>query len=546
PDALPVAEAPRTDPPAPAGPAPEPGDRPAAPVGPTSGTERRVRTRSAWTRRRLAPIGAAAALFVLVGALWTGPLRAPAAHEPDVLSVAVLPFEDLSADGGAEYLGDGMSEELIHTLAQLPHLRVSARTSAFAFKGRQEDIREIARALGVSAVMEGSVRREGDRLRVTAQLIDATTGHHLWSSSFDRQMGDALAIQAEIAHSIARTMRPQGAGDATPARSSDPRSARAYHLYLQGRYAWNQRTESSLRAAARFFEQAIAEDSVYAAAYAGLADAHDALADGGFDPSEPAYQKAEAAARRAIQLDGTLAEGYAALGHLKFHRWDWAGAEREFRRALELRPGHAGTYSRYAMPLVMQGRFDEGLAMMRRAQELDPLALGAHNQMGWLLFLAGRHADAADELRAVIAMDSSRASAHARLGLSFVERGEYPEGIAALERAVELGGDYARSALPMLGYAYAKAGRTADAERIRARVERGMESGSINLYYAAALMGALGKKDRAFALLDRLFTTTRGCLVDVGVDPIMEPLRSDPRYAALVRALGMKLAARGS
>jgi TolB-like protein/DNA-binding SARP family transcriptional activator/Flp pilus assembly protein TadD len=491
-------------------------------------------------RNRAALIGAAVVALGLGGVFWIRPQDAPAAHEFGVASVAVLPFQDLSEDGSAEYLGDGMSEELIHALAQVPDLRVAARTSAFAFKGRQEDIREIARALGVSAVVEGSVRREGDRLRITAQLIDAANGYHLWSGSFDQRMGDALAIQGAIARSLAHTLRPQLTGRGSHASSSIPPNSRAYHLYLRGRYAWNQRTDSSLRKAVQLFEQAIVEEPSYAAAYAGLADAHDALADGGFAPAEPSYERAEAAARRAIQLDSSLAEAFAALGHLKFHRWDWAGAEGEFRRALELSPGHAGAYSHYAMSLVMRGRFDEGLALMRKAQELDPLALGAHNRMGWLLFLAGRHGEAIDQLRAVIAMDSTRAYAHARLGLSLVESGRFEEGITSLERAVDLGGGYYRSALPMLGYAYAKAGRRGDAERIRARVERELMGGPINPYYAAALMAALSRKDRAFSLLDHAYQTNKGCLIDLGVDPMMDALRPDPRYAALAQALGME------
>jgi adenylate cyclase len=548
-NAVPVAdissEATRTDPPGSAGSGSEAGDRPMNPSDSPANVERRVLTRTFPSRSRVALVGAAAVALVLGGAFWTPPQGAPAADELSLASVAVLPFEDLSADGSAEYLGDGMSEELIHALAQVPDLRVSARTSAFAFKGKQEDIREIARTLGVSAVVEGSVRREGDRLRVTAQLIDAASGYHLWSGSFDRRMGDALATQNEIARSIVQTLRPQLAGRESPARTSTPPTARAYHLYLQGRYAWNRRTESSLRAAVHFFERAIAEDSSYAAAYAGLADAHDALADGGFAPAESSYGAGEAAARRALQLDSTLAEAHASLGHLKFHRWDWVEAEREFRRAMELNPGYAGTYSYYAMPLVMRGRFDEGLALMRKAQELDPLALSTHNRMGWLLFLARRHGEAIDQLRAVIAMDSTWVSAHARLGLSLVESGRYAEGIASLQRAVELGGGYYRSALPMLGYAYAKAGRREDAERIRVQVERKLESDSVNLYYGAAFMAALGKKERAFSLLDHAFKTNKGCLIDLGVDPIMDALRTDPPYTALVQALGMEASARG-
>lgn len=503
---------------------------------PPAEVEPPARARRLPSRTPVAPVAATVLIAILGTALWTGSRRAPVVPDPGPASVAVLPFEDLSADRSAEYLGDGLSEELIHALAQVPDLRVTARTSAFAFKGEREDIRDIARALGVATIVEGSVRRDGDRLRISAQLIEAATGYPLWSGSFDRRTGDALATQNEIARSIVRILRPRlTAGP--PAASSPTPSPRAYNLYLQGRYAGHQGTEASLEAALRFFDEAIAEDPSYAAPYVGIAAAHDALADGGFAPAESSYGEAEAAARRALQLDSTLAEAYAVLGHLEFHRWDWEAAERELRRALELNPGLARGYRYYAMPLVMQGRFDEGLAMMRKAQELDPLALDTHGSMGWLLFLALRYPEAIDQLEAVIAIDSTRASSHARLGLSLVESGRHEEGIAALERAVELDRGYYRSALPMLGYAYAKAGRREDAERMRVRVEREMESRSVNPYYAATLMGALGDNDRAFALLDRAYRTNKGCLIDLRVDPMMETLRRDPRYGSLVRAL---------
>jgi adenylate cyclase len=519
---------------------------PAPPVG-DHGLPTHARRNS---RRRVTAVTAVMAGAGL--ALWLAVVLRPQPHDSSmaqvtpVASVAVLPFEDLSADGGAGYLGDGFSEGLIHALSQVPDLQVSARSSAFAFKGKRPDVRQIARALHVSTIVEGSVLREGDRLRVTARLIDASTGYQLWSGTFDRRMGDAWSTQDEIARSLVLTLRPHLTGRSE--RSALPRPAhrpdtRAYHLYLRGRHASRQQTGPSLHAAVGFFEQALQEDSAYAAAWIGLAQAHDALADGGFAPAERSYGNAEAAARQALRMDGSLAEAHAVLGHLKFHRWDWNGAEADFQRALDLNPGYAGTYANYAMPLVMQGRFDEGLDLMRRAQELDPVAMGTQHRMGFLLFLSRRYTEAVTHLRAVIAIDSASASAHARLGLSLVELGRYEEGIRELEHAVELGGGYLRSSLPMLGYGYARAGRRADAARVRARVEREVHHGTVNTYYAASLMGAMGERDRAFALLADLLETNRGCLIDVGVDPTMDSLRRDPRYAALLRALGLQVSA---
>lgn len=495
---------------------------------------------------RLAAVATLTAVLLAGGAFWTVEAPAPQSPAAGVGSVAVLPFVDLGGDGSAEYLGDGMSEELIHALAQMADLKVVARTSAFAFKGEHVDVREIARALGVEAVLEGSVRRVGGELRVTAQLIDAATGYHLWSGSFDRSIGDALAIQHEIAASIVATIRPHLAGGVRPAQPSRLPAAGAYHLFLRGRYAAHQGTEPGLREAVVLYEEAIRADPSYAAAYAALADAHDALGDAGFAPQDSSYTLAEAAAERAIQLDSTLAEAYAARGELRFHRWDWPAAERDYGRAIELNPGHAATYGRYAMLLVMAGRFDEGLAMIRAAQQMDPLALGTHGRAGWLLTLSRRYDEAIDQLRTVVALDSMRDATNARLGVALVLNGESAAGIAALERAVELGGGYLRSSLPLLGFAYASAGRHADAETILRRVERDLPHGSINPYYAAALAGALGHRDRAFALLERTFHTSKGCLIDLGVDPLMDPLRDDPRYLTLARDLGMRPRTRGA
>ena len=490
------------------------------------------------TRRAGLAAAAVAAVLVAIVAFTSRPGSALFPDSSTPRSIAVLPFEDLSGDRKAEYLGDGMSEELIHALAQLPDVRVVARTSAFAFKGEQRDVREIARALDVDAVLEGSVRRDGDRLRVTAQLIDAATGYHLWSGSFDRRMGDALGIQHQIADSIVRTVGPRlGAANSSAVRP--PANAAAYHLVLRGRYSLHRGGAPELHHAVALFTQAIALDPAYALPYLGLADAYDRLADGGHAPQDSIYTLAETAVARALERDATLAEAHALRGHLAFHRWRWDEADRDFMHALELKPGDAATHAHYAIPLVMRGRFDEGISAVRRARELDPLSRAIHLRLGWLLTLSGRYEEAAAEMRTLVAMDSTLDVAHARLGLSLVLSGRHAEGVRALEVAVSKEGSFHRSALPLLGYAYARAGQRDDAEAVLQRVEAGLTDGSVNAYYAAVLAAALGQQDRAFELLEETYRVSRGCLIDLGVDPLMEPLRADPRFASLARRLGM-------
>ena len=502
-------------------------------------------------RRPLSPFHRAAILApaliaVLVAGWAVMQQRSSAAPTKLPTTLAVLPFVDMSAGGGDEYFGDGVTEELIHTLSQVPGLRVVARTSAFSFKGTNADVREIGAKLGVGAVLEGSVRRAGEQVRVTVQLIDAKTGYHLWSETYDRGTADVLAVQDEIARSVVRRLRPDGAAATNRALAISPTGAEAYQLYLQGRYLRNQQTPASLREAAERFRAAIAVDSSYAPAHASLADSYIALV--GYT-TEPARQRmlladAEVAARAAVRLDPHLSEARTSLGNLLLHRWDWAGAEREFRRAIDANPGSAGAHQRYGILLALTGRFDESIRSLRHAQELDPLSLAIHGSASYVLNLARRYGEAEVHARNLIAMDSTLESPHFRLGSVLLQMGRYGEAAAAFETAMRVSPSGRQRAVPMLAYTYAIGGRPAEAAKLRAEVERGIRESTISPYFAAAFFGANREPDRAFAVLDALVAERQSCLQDVAVDPVMDPLRRDPRFSRLIAQVGLPGAGR--
>ncbi|HEV2733196.1 MAG TPA: tetratricopeptide repeat protein, partial [Longimicrobiaceae bacterium] len=494
--------------------------------------------------RRLRPSRALAALAacVLLGLgswafEWT---RRPAAAAAPA-SIAVLPFADMSPGGDAEYLSDGITEELIHALSQVEGLRVVARTSAFAFKGRDVDVREIGEALDVGALLEGSIRRSGDRLRVTVKLVDARNGYHLWSRSYDRGMADVFSVQEEISRAVVGTLRPALLrGSPAPLVSTSTANAAAYQIYMQGRHFWNQRTEEGLRRAIERFEQAIRLDPAYAEAYSGLSDAHNALADNGYVPPGPALEKAEAAVLKALELDGGLAEAHTSLGHLRLHRWDWAGAERDFRRSIELNPGYAVAYQYYAYLLTFHGRFEESLPLIRRAQHLDPLSPAIQSNVGQVLLLARRYPEAAEQVRFALQMDSTRVDTRHLLASTLVELGRHEEAVAELRRVIAQSGGWHRSAVATLGHTYARAGRREDAERVRGEIERARREGkTVTPFDYAAMLGALGRRDEAFAALEEAFVGQASGLVTIAVAPSMDPLRSDPRFAVLLRRLGL-------
>lgn len=455
-------------------------------------------------------------------------------------SIAVLPFADMSETGDQAYFSDGIAEEVLDALAKLEGLRVVARTSSFQFRGAGVDVRAVGDSLGVEAVLEGSVRKSGDRLRITAQLVNAGDGYHIWSESYDRRLTDVFAVQEEIAGAIVSALEvrlgDRGAGRLVRRHTED---SEAYDLYLRGRYAWNQRGTEGLERAAAYFRQAIARDSGYAAAWAGLADAIVLLPIFADTPTARTSAEAEAAAERALALDSTLAEAHASLGQVLVFQGDREGAEREYRRAIELNPSYATARHWYALRLRGSGRNEEALDQINRARELDPFSPVIRVVSGLI------HLDVHDYDRAIedfrygaleIGPPELRWMGTAGIGVAYAALGRYAEAVEEVERGLELNPDHA-DLLALLGYIHARAGDASKArELLEDSKERGASPIDIGLIYVA-----LGEPDSAFAWLGRQRGSFRGAIfVNPRYDFRYEPLRSDPRFEQLLEARGVE------
>ena len=460
-----------------------------------------------------------------------GTAAGPAAAS--AVSVAVLPFRNLSPDRENEYFSDGMTEELINALAQVPGLRVAARTSSFAFKEKQEDVRAIGERLGVRSVLEGSVRRSGDRLRVAAQLVDASAGYHVWSETYDRSASDVFAVQEEIARSIVEKLKSKlglATGEAIVRRGTD--DPEAYNLCLKGRYFWNRRTLESSRRAIAYFEQAIARDPSYASAYAGLSDSYVGRA-------KDEMAKAKEAAEKAVALDDHLAEGHAALARaLFYHDWNWAGAEREFRRALELNPFYPETHHIYSHFLLPAGRIQESMTASRRALDLDPLSVAMVAHVGWHLVYSGSSEESMPYSRAAIDMDGSFFAARIHLGMALEALGRLDEAIEQFRRAGEISSASSEPA-GSLGHALALAGRADEARAVLDEMEARPASRAPSPFDVAIVWAGLGERDRVFEWLGRAADERLPSIVEMRIDPRFRPFADDPRFIALARRVGI-------
>ena len=495
-------------------------------------------------RRRRLWLIAIAVCAIAVGALvwrqWWHHPGAPAA--PVIRSLAVLPLQNLSGDPSQEYLADGMTEELIGRLSHIHGLRVISRTSAMHFKNTQLSVPEIVKTLGVDAIVEGSVMREGNQIRVHAQLIRATTDEHIWAEEYQREYRSVLAIQEEVARSIAErieiSLTPTERASLASTHPVDPE---AHENYLKGRYYFNQRTTDSLNRSISYFQQAIGRDTNYALAYCGLADAYAVLGFRGGVPSKDSLLQAKSAALKAIALDDTLGEPHASLAFIvETHEWDWATAEREYKRALELNAGDARPHHWYAGYLMYVGRFEEGIAEAKRARDLDPLSLPVNNALAGRLLVAGRVDEALHQLRETLEINPNFAPAHQTLGWAYLNQGKYDEAIQEFQQALKLSGPDDTDIMLDLGFAYASRGKRGEALRILTKLrnlhERGLvPSGSIGILY-----GALGELDEAFAWLEKAYEERDPELTYLNVPGRrFEPLRHDPRFKQLVHRIGL-------
>ena len=458
-------------------------------------------------------------------------------------SIAVLPFMNMSADPEQEYFCEGMSEELINALTQLEGLQVVSRTASFQFKGKGHDLREIGRKLNVDSVLEGSVRKAGNRVRITAQLVNIADGYHLWSEKYDREMEDIFAIQDEISEAIVGMLKVKLLKDekAKLARKQTV-DLEAYNLYLKGRWFWNYFTAEKLTKAIECFKQSVEKAPDYAPAYAGLADSYISLPFfGPFLPKE-AHAKAKEAALKALEIDDTLAGAHSALASIKMHfDWDWEGSEREFKRAIELNPSYAHAHQSYAYLLLYTTRFDEALKEIKRARELDPLSLTIGCDEGLMLALAGRYDQAIESLENTIAMDPNSSFSHAVLGFVYFRKPMYEEAMAELSRARNLSEDWDVILDVVTAMAYAVMGQRDKAEELLGRLlER-----SKQIYIPSCLLALihffLGETDRGFEWFDRAYEERDYWLCFLKADPIydMVGISADPRYLALLKKIGL-------
>ena len=474
----------------------------------------------------------------------TGPASfAPAEMERPgtgrVRSIAVLPLENLSHDPEQEYFADGMTEALIAGLAKIGALRVISRTSVMRYKGARVPLPEIARALNVDAVMEGSVLRHGNRVRITTLLIEAATDRNLWAETYERELGDIFALQSEVAQAVAGEIRvkltPHEAATLAGGRAVDPQ---AYHAYLKGRYHWEKRSEEGLKRALEYFHEAIERDPTYALAYVGLADYYITLGNFSLMSSQECYPKGKAAAKKALQTDPGSAEALTTLAVIQgSYEWDREGAEASFRRAIELNPNYATAHHWYADHLVSLGRFDEGIAEGGRALKLDPLSLVINADLGGYLFYARRYDEALEQVRKMLDLDPSFASAVRQLGGVYEQMGRYDEAIAEFEKTRQLTGG-ATYSLTALAHAYALAGRTQDARRMLAELAEVAKRKFVSSYGLAAVHVALGEVDRAFEWLERGFEEHDRALIWLKVAPRFDALRGNARLQEMLRRVG--------
>jgi serine/threonine protein kinase/tetratricopeptide (TPR) repeat protein len=452
-------------------------------------------------------------------------------------SIAVLPFRDMSPQKDQEYFCDGMAEEIINALVKVEGLRVAALTSAFQFKDRGQDIRKIGEQLNVRTVLEGSVRKAGNRLRVTAQLVNVSDGYHVWSDRYDRDMEDVFAIQDEISAAIVDALRLKlvDKGGRRPSRPATT-DHEAYNLYLKGRYHWNKRTTTGINRGLEFFKQAIERDPTYALAYAGIADSY--LMKEDIQPMD-AYAKARAAALKAIELDSSLAEPHASLALVALSNdYDWAAAERELKRAIELNPSYATAHQWYAIYLLCVSRVDEAMAEIRRARELDPLSLIINVAVAFLTYLTRRYDDALIECRKVLDMDSSFPVAHMPLAFIYEQKGERDKAVAEYEKLFSYEGQ--EETAKAIREAYAASGYEAAMREMVKQMLSRMGSGRPPLGFIAHVLAQIGDTDEAIACAEKAYEERTQEIYTLAVDPAFDPIRSDPRFQDVVRRIGLK------
>ena len=489
-------------------------------------------SQSAGSRRT--PLYALAAGIVVMGLIsvvyFTG--RGKAGEPLPIQSIAVLPFLDESSDPDAEYINDKIADSLINSLSKLPQLRVVPRSVVAGYKGKEIDPRKVGQDLNVRAVVTGSMRRHGDIISIQANLIDLENVAQLWGQHYDNKVSDVLLVQDDISRDIFENLRLK-------LNVEEKKQLEAYRVYLKGRNAWNKRTVDELQQAIEYFNQAIAIDPNYGAAYAGLADCYNMLVVYGRLQPKEGFPKAKEAATKALEIDESLAEAHTSMAFIKF-RWDWdrSATESEFQEAIKLKPAYAPAHQWYSSYLVAVERFDEAIAEAKRTEELEPLSFVASSHLGWIYYLSGQNDNAIEQCKKILDLDPSSFPARRYLGLAYEAKGMYTEAIAEFQTGVKLSGSPLMLAL--LGHAYAASGRTAEAKQVLNDLQQLQGQRYVSPYTVAAIYAGLGDQDQAFKWLETAMEERDIWLMNLKVDPVFSKLRSNRHFADILARIRLR------
>jgi len=458
---------------------------------------------------------------------------------PAELSIAVLPFEDLSPLKDQEVLCLGMTDDIISKLSSLSGWKVMNRSSVMHYKDSNKDIKVIGQELGVANILLGSIRQQEDDIRVIAQLVNTDDRFQIWTDTYDRKLEKIFDVQSEIAEQIVKALAVNlSAEDSEKLRKKTTENIEAYRLYLQGRRLWDSREEGNLYKSLEYFEKALEEDPTYAKAYAGIADTYSVLPFYSSVLPKEAYEKSKEAVLKALDIDDTLAEAHVSLAPIKEWEFDWEGAEREYKRAIELNPGYSTAYLWYAFNLTCRGKFDEALTEIRKAQELDPLSFIINNWVGDAFYYSRRYEYALEQYKKSAELFPDNAQAHIGIGQTNVEMGKYKDAIVELKKAVALTGGLLDNKAK-LGYVYAKSGRRDEAKTIINELEEKISQNYVSPCLIAAIYSALGEGDLAFQWLERAYESRDMYIFYLKVDPVFDNIRSDPRFEAMLKKINL-------
>jgi serine/threonine protein kinase/Tfp pilus assembly protein PilF len=490
-----------------------------------------------WRGRTVMAIASVFLLAVLAGAGWFYKSAGRGGEAID--SVAVLPFVNASGDPNSEYLSDGITESLINSLSRLPHLKVMSRDSAFMYKGKDTDARTVGQALGVRAVLKGHVMQRGDSLDISAELVDARDDSHIWGQQYSRKAADIFALQGELAKDMTSMLRMRLSGeDEKRMAKSYTANPEAYQDYLKGSYWLKKNTEEGMHKGIEYFQEAIAKDPSYALAYDGLATCYSALTPLGFVSPKETFPRAKEAALKALEIDDTLAEAHASLGSIKAeYDWDWSGGEKEFQRAIELKPSYGEAHRAYGVALRQMGRLEEAIAEHKRALELDPLSLIINRALGLAFYELRQYDQAIEQERKTLELEPNFIPALDTLGMAYVQKSMYREGMAEFEKLLAISPGNLLG-LSDLGYAYAVAGRRAEAQKVLDQLNEHSKENYVPAMLRARIYAGLGEKDKAIEWLEKGYGDR--AITNIKVNPEVDPLRSDPRFADLLRRMNLQ------